>query len=121
MSIVNLSLPFSVVTATKPGAVVACTAVADNVALSPGFYKIAAMGQPLLWKLADAAVVTEGSYLAPGDQEIIKVPGDPGGPTVNLDFISSLEASADGEINIVEVEFYAVTATKPNGNIPIPA
>lgn len=92
------TIPISLVDNTNPGTVVPTTAVVDDVTLAYGWYKIAAMGEPLLWKLGstDVTVVT-GSYLAAGDQELISVLAD----NTKLSFILSSEAAGDGEINIV--------------------
>jgi len=110
----QLVLPFSLVDDTETGDVYAVTAAAASQTLDPGIYKIAAMGSPLLWKLGPTDVTTAtGSYLAAGDQELIKVPGVPGTDTVDISYILSSDASGDGEINIVLVNLYEITTTKP--------
>jgi hypothetical protein len=92
------TVPISLVDDANPGVVIPTTAVVDDVTLDYGWYKIAAMGEPLLWKLGPTDVtVTTGSYLAAGDQELISVLAD----GTKFSFILSSEAAADGEINIV--------------------
>ena len=101
----KLVLPFTKVDNDDPGQTAAVTAVESTVSLAGGFFKIAAMGTDLLWKLGTAAVtVTSGSYLASGDQEIIEVPA--GGAT--LRFIRSTNSSADGEINVAVVQIMEI-------------
>lgn len=101
----TLVIPVSKVDDTDPGQVVAVTAVEATVALAGGYYKLAAMGTSLLWKLgANAVTALTGSYLADGDQETIKVPS--GGDT--LRFIRSTNSTADGEVNVVVVNLFEV-------------
>lgn len=92
------------------GDVVAVTAAAATFAITAaGYYKIAAMGTPLLWKLGAVAVTaTTGSYLAAGDQEVIWVPAPQ-----DLNFIRSTDATADGEINIVVANFITTPGMDP--------
>lgn len=118
----KLTIPFSVADDTDVGAVVAASTAAEATSnLAPGIYKIAAMGQPLLWKIGAVAVTNvTGSYLAAGDQEIIKVPGIPGGAAVALRFINSADASGDGSINIVKIRLYEIPAAYPE-NYTTPA
>ncbi len=112
----KLVLPFAIVDETNLGVVDACGAVVGSQpALEPGIYKIAAMGEPLLWKIgATDVTVSTGSYLAAGDQEVIKVPGIPGTDTVKLSYIQSADGSGtDGEINIVLIHLFEVPSTYP--------
>jgi hypothetical protein len=106
----TLTLPITKVDDTDVGEVAAVTAVAALVALPGGLYKIAAMGQPLLWKIGavDPTVAT-GSYLGADDQELIRIPSpiDPA-TDVDLRFILAANSTADGEINIAVVELYDV-------------
>lgn len=113
----KLILPFTVANETETGDVYAVTAVVASQTLQPGIYKIAAMGTPLLWKLgATDVTVTTGSYLAAGDQELIKVPGVPGTDTVKISYIASSDSSGDGEINIAYCHLYEVASTQPENS-----
>lgn len=106
----TLVIPISKVDDTDEGEYIATTAAEDTKALAGGLYKIAAVGQPLTWKIGDNALVnTKGSYLAAGDQELIRVknPVDPA-TTRSLRFMRAADAVADGQINIVVVELYDV-------------
>lgn len=97
---------FAISNNTDTGSVTAVTAAAASVTVtSAGIYKIAAMGQPILWKLGSTNVTTStGSYLAAGDQEIILV------DTANtkLSFIRSPDATADTKINLVPMQIFEV-------------
>jgi acyl CoA:acetate/3-ketoacid CoA transferase beta subunit len=119
MSLFNtgLMLPITVANDADPGAVVDVTAVVDDVSLDLGYYKIAAMGQPLLWKIGDDDVTTTtGSYLAAGDQEVIRIPAD----TTKLSYISATDASGAGQLNIVRVAFVNPALGSPeNDGAPI--
>jgi hypothetical protein len=106
----QLVIPISKVDDVDLGQDAAVTAVEDTVALAGGLYKIAAVGTPLKWRIGDTALpATEGSYLAAGDQELVRVPApvDPA-TTRDLRFIRAPDALADGIINIVPVELYKV-------------
>jgi hypothetical protein len=106
----TMIIPIAIVDDVDEGQDAATTAVEDTVSLPGGLYKIAAMGAPLKWKIGDVALVaTKGSYLAPGDQELVRIPApvDPA-TTRELRFILAPDATADGFINIVTANLYDV-------------
>ena len=114
----KLTLPITKVDDTDPGTVEAVTGTEDSVALNPGTYKIAAMGQPLLWKKgSDPVTAAIGSYLGAEDQEVIVIEGTPGTDTETLRWILADNASGDGEINIVKVRFFDVKTIAPDLSI----
>jgi hypothetical protein len=101
----TLVLPITKADNDDPGQVVAVTAVEDTVLLAGGLYKIAAMGQPLLWKVGtDPVTAAVGSYLGADDQELIRIP--PTTTTIPLRFILAANSTADGEINIAVANLY---------------
>lgn len=105
-----LTLPFSRVDDDNVGSVTAVTAVETTVPLVGGIYKIAAMGTNIQWKKGDTPVTDiTGSYLADGDQEVIKVA--PGGETLRV--IRSTNSSADGFYNLVVIELFEVPGADP--------
>ena len=111
----TLVLPVTKCDATDGGVVDAVTAVEDTIALAGGLYKIAAMGQPLLWRIGATAVTASvGSYLAAGDQEVIYIP-PPVSPATDipLRFILAADATGDGEINVVVVNLLEVPGNEP--------
>ncbi len=94
-------MPFTQSSDADAGSVTAVTGVAASIALATkGLYKIAAMGQPILWKLGAAAVTqATGSYLAAGDQEVIIADG-----ATTLSVILSPEQALAGKVNVVPVQ-----------------
>jgi len=85
------------------------TTVPDSIPLPIGMWKIAAMGQPVLWRLGSTAItVGEGSFLGASDQEIIFIPAN-----ASLRYIVSAQGTANGEINVVPVEIREF----PNGDL----
>jgi hypothetical protein len=105
-----LVIPITKADDVDEGQYAATTVAEDTVALPGGLYKIAAVAVPLSWKVGDNALVaTKGSYLAAGDQELVRVaaPEDPA-TTRTLRFIRAPDATTDGQINIVPVELYKV-------------
>lgn len=107
----KLVIPVAKVDDDDVGQVSSVTGTEGTIAIATGgHYKIAAMGQPLLWKLGSTAVtITSGSYLAAGDQENIYVPD--GGDT--LRFILSSDSGGDGEINLVVTNIREIPGVDP--------
>lgn len=106
----TLVVPVSKADDVDEGQYAAVSAAEGTVALAGGLYKIAAVGTSLTWKVGDVALVaTKGSYLAPGDQELVRIeaPVDPA-TTRTLRFIRAADATVDGQINIVPVELFDV-------------
>lgn len=122
MALSKLILPVVKCDADDAGVVAATTAAAGTTNLAPGLYKIAAMGSPLLWRTGATPVTNAtGSYLAAGDQELIRIPGTPATDTVDLTYILSADASGDGQINIVKVYLYDVQTLAPEASeVPAP-
>lgn len=106
----KLIVPIAIVDDVDEGQIQTTTVADDFVALPGGLYKIAAMAEPLLWKIGDNVIdATKGSYLAPGGQELVRIPApvDPE-TTRNLRFIRAPDAVGDGQINIVTANLYEV-------------
>lgn len=92
----------------------------NTTALSNGVYKIAAVGQPLIWRtVSDPAADTSGSYLAAGDQELILISAADGA-TVDLNYLRSSDADGDGLINIVPVILLEIPGIDPANYKPLP-
>lgn len=106
----TLVIPISKVDDTDAGQYAATTVAEDTIDLPGGLYKIAAVGQPLTWKIGTNAVTNAtGSYLAAGDQELVRIPAPVSPATdIPLRFIRAADAVADGQINVVPVELFQV-------------
>lgn len=110
----KLTLPVAKVDDTDNGQDLAVTAAANTVVLAAGLYKIAAVGTSLKWKLGTGTTITAdiGSYLADGDQELIRVlDGDAASRTLGA--IRSNNSTADGELNIAVANLFEVPGVEP--------
>jgi len=108
--VTKLVVPVTKCDDADAGIVAAVTAAEGSTVLDGGWYKIAAMGTNLLWKIGAVAVdATTGSYLADGDQELIFVPAD----ATPLRYIRSTNSTTDGEINIVVANLFDVPGVDP--------
>lgn len=106
MSIQNFAIPIAQVTAADPGQDIVVTVANATLALAAGYYKIAAEGAPMRWKLGAVAVTnTTGSFLGQNDQEVIEIPAQTPPATTVLNVIRSNSATADGRLNVVSVRF----------------
>lgn len=106
----TLIVPVTKADDTDPGQDLAVTAAANTVVLAAGFYKIAAVGTSLKWKLGTTTAVTasNGSYLADGDQELVQIPESATADDRTLAAIRSTNSVADGSLNIVPVLLFEV-------------
>ena len=108
----RLTLPVAKVDDDDVGSDLAVTVADASVALAIGMYKIAAVGTSLKWKLgAVAATPSTGSYLADGDQEVIRVR-----EATDIHAIRSTNAAGDGSLNIVVANLYDVLTEDPRNS-----
>lgn len=110
----NLTVTVTKVDDTDVGQDLAVTVAAATVVLAAGFYKIAAVGTDLKWKLGTTTPVTtsNGSYLADGQYELIRVP-EAAADERTLGAIRSANSTADGDLNIAVANIYAVPGVDP--------
>jgi hypothetical protein len=106
----KLTIPIARSDITNPGIDLTTNLSVGVVTLSAGLYKIAAMGTSLKWRLGLSAVTASiGSYLADGDQELVRVPED----DTPLNTIRSPNATADGALNIVVANIFEIPGVDP--------
>lgn len=104
-----MTLPVTKVDDADPGLDVAATAAEATTALAAGMYKLAAIGAPVKWKLGAVAVTqATGSYLADGDQEVIRVRA-----ADTLRVIRAANATADGSVNVTVANLYEIDTEDP--------
>lgn len=116
----SLTIPVAVCDDNESGDWDDTEASVNSTLLANGVYKIAAVGQPLVWRLVDDPTVdAAGSYLAAGDQELIRVSAA-SGATVALKYIKSSDADDDGLINIVPINLLNMPGINPGNYFPLP-
>ena len=109
----RLTIPITKVDDDDRGEDIATSPVEATLTLVTGAYKIAAQGTSIKWKLGAVAVTAStGSYLADGDQEIIRIPvGDANARTLRV--IRSPNSVVDGEVNVTVANLYLIPTQDP--------
>lgn len=98
-------IPVANINNANPGTVGSSTTAAQTITLAVGNYKVAALEQPIQWKLGSTPVTaTTGSLLAPGDQEVFTVDAD----NTLLTWIRTVDSTADGRFGLNPIQFIEI-------------